>query len=486
MASGGVGGSDEGFISFAFAIVSALLIVMFIPRIIRTIRGTVLFYRAPQKLRAEMENPLRDMYDSLVYLPKVVRTIAADPAVVVAGAKVCMKEKVYFTRCALPKFLKFVIRPVIFLPILWFILLSSTVYSSLSFDPHSILGLPASAGTSDIKKAYRALSKRYHPDHNKTDAARDIYVQIRRAYKALVDRDAFEEDEARNTHEFSVGVALPSFLTSREHDGLVLFGLLAVLILVPFYVWYKFTNDKRLPRLVWHIRFDKERVEHFMKHFGIPEDPKYVDRRDSRQTILRTLISLCILPANVRPDFVKNFPPFPDFIQRCIEADKNRTFLSKLGFNDEAISALQAAMVANGVKLMEEYLKRTENNEGFFEEVQLLSHSAYVATRFLFMQHTIQVDKALQELQEHVGNLASARKLLNLHEEMYDLLDLVYRSEKPNKNVIAKLVAMPQRTSDLVDAIEPEIQQVYQRYYKNLMQESNRQRKKEARVGRGA
>lgn len=496
MAEGGIGGSNESFISFAFAVVSVILIVLYIPWGISKVRGIVVYYRSPKKVRATMSNPMVEMWESLCFLPRVFRHISEDPAMLVAGAKVCWHDKVFFLRCVMPKFLRFVIRPRILLPGLWFVLFSSAVYSSLTFDPYAILGLPPKASTVDIKKAYRALSKRYHPDLNKTDEARDIYLQVRRAYKALVDRDAFEEEEAKSSGTFAVGVALPRFLTSREHDGLVLFGLLSILILGPLVLWYKFTNNKKLPRLVWHIRFDKERVENFMKLFGIPEDPKYTERQVSRQAVLNTLVSLKMLPPNVREDAVHAFPPFPDFIQRCIQMDKNTSLFKNLGFDERAMETIHAATVANGVAMVEEYERmlaarlggRNAEGQETDEEAHLLSPSAYKATRYLFQQHTIQVDRSLLELQELMGNnLLSPRKLLNLHEEMYDLLDMLYaRPDKVNKQIVNKLVGIPQRVSDLVDSIEPEIQMVYRRSIKNYQQMMEARRQQEMKAMRSA
>lgn len=476
MAESGIGGSDESFISFAFAVTSVILIVLYIPWIISKVRSVVVYYRSPKKTQLTMANPLSEVWESITFIPNIIKSVMEDPEAVIAGARVCWQEKVFFLRCVMPKFLKFIIRPRILILWLWFILFSSAMYATLTFDPHAILGLPYSASTGDIKKAYRALSKRYHPDHNKTEEAREIYIQVRRAYKALVDREAFEEEEAKNSQEFSVGVALPRFLTSREHDGLVLFGLLALLFVVPIVIWYKFTNDKKIPRLLWHIRFDKERVEHFMRHFGIPEDPKFVERRESRRAILQTLISLNIVPPNVREDVVNNFPPFADFIQRCVESDKNMTFLTGLGLSPGAIAVLHETMTTRGIKLLDEYEAAHPPAAEGDDEVHLLSPSAYKATRYLFQQHTVQVDTALTELQVAMGgNLPSARKLLNAHEEIYDLLDMLYsKSDKPNKQVIKKLMGMPERVSDIVESIEPEMQLVYRRYYKNYMEQASR------------
>ncbi|ORC91992.1 chaperone protein DnaJ [Trypanosoma theileri] len=473
MADGGIGGSDESFISFAFAIVSVIMIILYIPWMIRHVRGTIEYYLTPKKKRSGLTNPLVDLWDSITYIPRVISVLAADPGMITAGARICWNEKIFFLRCVMPKFLKFTLRPKILVLWLWIILFSSAMYATLTFDAHAILGVSPSATTSEIKKAYRALSKRYHPDHNKTEGAREIYVDVRRAYKALVDREAFEEEEAKNVHEFSVGIALPRFLTSREHDGLVLFGLLGILIGLPIIIWYNFKSSQKIPHLVWRVRFDKKRVESFLKHLGIPEDPKHVERRDSREAILRVLILLGILPENTNETVLANFPPFPDFIARCVEVDKNMAFLQNY-FDVSAIQTLHDYMVENGVQLLDEFVAaHAETNSNETSEPHLVSYTEYKAIRYLFWQHTVQVDEALDELLEAMGGtLPSARKLQNLHEEIFDLLRLVFEGEgKPLRQHIQKLTAMPQRVYDIVDSLEPEIETIYKRVYKNYLQQ---------------
>ncbi|RPI62159.1 MAG: J domain-containing protein [Planctomycetaceae bacterium] len=55
-------------------------------------------------------------------------------------------------------------------------------------DYYKILGLEKSASASDIKKAYRKLAMKYHPDHAKDDkAAEDKFKQISEAYAVLSD-----------------------------------------------------------------------------------------------------------------------------------------------------------------------------------------------------------------------------------------------------------------------------------------------------------
>ncbi|MCD1294022.1 hypothetical protein CUJ83_03310 [Methanocella sp. CWC-04] len=52
---------------------------------------------------------------------------------------------------------------------------------------YEILGLDASASIDDIKKAYRILAKKYHPDVNKDPRSGEIFKSVSEAYEILSD-----------------------------------------------------------------------------------------------------------------------------------------------------------------------------------------------------------------------------------------------------------------------------------------------------------
>jgi curved DNA-binding protein CbpA len=56
-------------------------------------------------------------------------------------------------------------------------------------DHYEVLGLPRTASTDDIKRRYRQLARKYHPDVAKDKALEKLFVQITTAYKTLVDPD---------------------------------------------------------------------------------------------------------------------------------------------------------------------------------------------------------------------------------------------------------------------------------------------------------
>ena len=57
-------------------------------------------------------------------------------------------------------------------------------------DYYEVLGVDRSAGEDEIKKAYRTLAMRYHPDHNPGDAeAEQKFKEAAEAYDVLRDAE---------------------------------------------------------------------------------------------------------------------------------------------------------------------------------------------------------------------------------------------------------------------------------------------------------
>src|SRR5450631_4926257 len=65
-------------------------------------------------------------------------------------------------------------------------------------DPYTVLGVQKSAGMAEIKKVFRKLAKKFHPDQSKDPKAKEKFSELNSAYEILGDekkRAAFDRGE---------------------------------------------------------------------------------------------------------------------------------------------------------------------------------------------------------------------------------------------------------------------------------------------------
>ena len=76
-------------------------------------------------------------------------------------------------------------------------------------DPYSILGVSQSASDDDIKKAYRSLSRKYHPDANinnpNKDQAEAKFKEVQQAYQQIMKEREYGTSNASGNHGSSGG-----------------------------------------------------------------------------------------------------------------------------------------------------------------------------------------------------------------------------------------------------------------------------------------
>merc|ERR1719440_94516 len=99
---------------------------------------------------------------------------------------------------------------------------TSSLYQN--FDPYSILAVGSSSSAADIKKAFRKLSLKLHPDKNPSQQAAEQFMLVKKAYDALTDPVAKRNFALYGNPDgpvrMELGVAIP--MASKDSQGLVL------------------------------------------------------------------------------------------------------------------------------------------------------------------------------------------------------------------------------------------------------------------------
>jgi oligosaccharyl transferase (archaeosortase A-associated) len=101
---------------------------------------------------------------------------------------------------------------------------------------YEVLGVSRSASNKEIKKAFRDLSFKYHPDRNPAPEAKEYYVEIKKAYDVLIKHDRRAEYDASIS-----GVPKKDKAGHRKGDkGNTLYyvGVAVAIIAVFFFVFF--------------------------------------------------------------------------------------------------------------------------------------------------------------------------------------------------------------------------------------------------------
>ena len=130
-----------------------------------------------------------------------------------------------------------------------FIACCNKVQTKKVFDPFEILEISPTDSISEIKKSYKRLSLKYHPDKNRDDAnAKDKFILINKAYKILTNEKAKMNYEKYGNPDgpglITIGLALPLFLFQGQ-IGFYILAIISILLTIIFPIMFmKWSKEK--------------------------------------------------------------------------------------------------------------------------------------------------------------------------------------------------------------------------------------------------
>jgi translocation protein SEC63 len=466
-------GGDDAFIQFAFTIVSVVAFVMYLPLIIAFVKAVIKRLTGGSAERRRSTDQTDDepdffqqTYETLMSIPRKIAFVMATPGYLGQAFGMLLKYKVVTISIAIPRFVRWCFRPRYFIFFLWCFLFSLALYTNLSFDAYAALGLARDASPEEIRKTYRALTRKYHPDQNKTEEARIIYARVKKAYKALTDADTFEAEAG--AQELSAGIALPTFLTSRNNSWIIMLVLIVSLIGVPYWLYRKFAgNDfEKIQGWIARLLVLEEQLIPLYADLGVPVEKKFLARQAEIETY-KMMLSACSIPVQ-NPSFLETLPPLAEFGKKLQDPEKFRSYFAGMGLNDNFVVALA---------------KYAQNNPDLFQPESTAQEQTSITpvspAKFeaVMMMYELIVGKSHQVLDEFDNLTRGSVKALYVirkhHYQMMELLQWAHQGKISSRDVTTLIEAPRVGRANVLD-IAPSIQQLIVKNQKEQMKQQQK------------